>query len=266
MEELDFTPVEDEATIPESEPAEKPTGTAAEEAAAETTEAEPQEPAGETAADDTAREAEDVPFITVTYNKQPKGLTQEEAVRLAQIGLKAEPELHKLDYLAAQSGISVSQLVDGIMQAADDKYRRELKDEFGDDSERIEELLELRKNKQQKKYERVLADRKAAETAEAEKEEKALSEKIAAELTEVTALFPEIKEFKDLPESVRKAACSGKDVLKEILKFKFNEQKNVEKEKATAALAAGSSAGSVKTPEPAEEASEVSAFSKGVWG
>lgn len=267
MEEIDFTPVEDTTPPPaeESETHAEPEELSEKETeAASQTETESEDStdgnAHQAQAEDEKTQAEE-PYLTIKYNHEEQNFTREEAATYIQ---KAMKEQNKLEYLAAQNGETVSQLVDRIIKASDDNYRDSLISEYGDKPELIEQLMKSYHNSQKERYEKMLNDRAADAAAQKEQAEKSLNERMAAELSEVQGIFPEIKQFNDLPKSVRDNALKGGDLLKEYLKHRHSEQLKIEKNKAAEQKAAAASGGSMQSTADIDTAADD--FAKGAWG
>lgn len=101
----------------------------------ETTASEPsaeQDKEAETTTDSSSTETTEQPFLTIQYNKESKGLTQEEAITLAQKGMNydkvyqelqdyksgkvTDPALNELDFWAKQNGMSRQEYVDFLRE------------------------------------------------------------------------------------------------------------------------------------------------------
>ena len=196
------------------------------------------------------------PFLIARYNKEDVPLSREEAANWAQKGMHY---FNKLDYVAAQSDCSVGDLLDNIISKMDDAKLAELKEQFGEDTETINDMMRIYHDKQKEKYEKAISDRKAAE-------EQAANGKIAKIGEEFIALqkeFPELSTVKDLPSSVLKAAENMSlehAYLRYLTKNQqiINATKEKEKEVATA------SSGSMQTAESVDTAADD--FARGVWG
>ncbi len=209
--------------------------------------------------------------LDVKYNKQNRTLSRDEAVTFAQKGMFYEEKgiealYNKLDYLSSQKDISIEELVDGIISKDEADYRAELEAKFGaEDTETIEAMLQIRRNSQQEKYNKMLENRKNAETKQAEEKEQTLNNRLADEFIELKTEFPEIAEFKDLPNEVKsEAAKSGKDLLSCYLRYRYSEEKKIKAAQQTANSNSKSTTGSGGSAEPTED-SAASAVVKGIW-
>ena len=212
--------------------------------------------------------SESTAFLSVQFNHESRDLTQDEAVSFAQKGLlydKISPVMNKVDYLAAQNDMSVADFVESLLNQADETYKNSLMDNFGEDQEVINGMLELYHVKQKSKYEKILDDRKKTEELEQEQKKVSLESRLAGEFGELKAEFPEIAEFKDLPPAVKKAAADGKDLLSAYLYHLHTENKKIAAAQETAAAAQKTTIGSAASGSALEENS-ISAMLKGLWG
>ena len=156
-------------------------------------------------------------------------------------------KLHnKLDYLAALQDTTPDALIDGLTSAQEASYRAELSERFGADDEAIiEDMMALYRNKQKDKYEKVLADRKAAETHAAEEREVNLNTRLAEEFSAMKADFPELTDFAALPDEVKRAAAGGVSLEHAYLKHQHREAARSQAERESAEHAAKVSTGSM---------------------
>lgn len=204
--------------------------------------------------------------LEVKFNKKMRRLNREEAVDYAEKGLyfdTVKPIYNKLDYIAAQRGISVEELVEGIYTADEQRHRDELIEKFGEDSGVIDDLMKVYREGQKQKYEKIKSDREAAERQQEETERQSLETRLAAEFAEVKAEFPEIKDFASLPKSVKTEAAEGRDLLSAYLRYRHKEQTKIAAAASAESQAAKASTGSGGTGSDTEE-SVVSAFLSGI--
>lgn len=264
-----------EDTIPQQEPsAEQETETAA---AAGTPQPEEGQAAGDSSENTQAGEQETQPEdgFHVTYNHETQLLSRDDAVRYAQIGMKfkdsgididtVKPIYNKLDYIAAQRGCSMQELVDGLLSSAEESHRKELTDTLGADNPVVEELMKVYRNEQKEKYERVLSDRRAAEESAQKEKQISLERRLAEEFTELKAEFPEIAEFSALPREVKAEAAKGRDLLSAYLRYTHKENKRTAAAEQAEKAAAKASTGQAASPAQSEE-NAVSAFMQGLSG
>ncbi len=201
-------------------------------------------------------ETPEQPFLVARYNKEDVPLSRDEAANWAQKGMHY---FNKLDYVAAQSDCSVGELLDSIIQKQDDAKLEELKEQFGDDTETINDMMRIFHDKQKEKYEKAVSDRKLAE----EQESQSKVAKIGDEFINLQKEYPELTAVKDLPKSVLKDA-ETMSLEHAYLRYLTKNQKTItaakEKEKVTAAA----STGSMQTAEVID--TSASDFANGVWG
>jgi hypothetical protein len=213
--------------------------------------------AADNATDESTVEGEEGPFLTIRYNKEDIPLSQEEAINWAQKGMHY---FNKLDYVAAQSDCSVGELLDSIIKKMDDAKLAELQEQFGDDTETINDMMRIYHDKQKEKYEKVISERKLAE----EQEAKSKVEKIGEEFIELQKEFPELTAVKDLPKSVLKDA-ETMSLEHAYLRYLIKNQKTITAAKEKEKEAATASTGSLQTATEDVDTS-VSDFARGVWG
>ena len=259
-----------EGTIPQEVPSAEPTESPSEEAAPQ---AEPETENSE--GSETVPNAEPEAFLPISFNHESIGLSKDDAVKFAQLGMKYEksgididtvkPILNSLEYVAAQQDITVAELVNGIIAKDEENYRAELKSRFGDEeADTIEDLMQIRRNKQKEKYQQVLEDRKQNATKEAEERELNLNNRLANEFIELRGEFPEIAEFKDLPDEVKREAAKGRDLLSCYLRYKHNEERKIMAAKKTAEENSKATTGSGGSAEPTGD-SVTKAMLSGLW-
>lgn len=201
------------------------------------------------------------PFLEIKYLKENKTLTRDEAKNFAEIGMHYSDVRETLERVAAIKGMSVQDLVTSIETEQDEAYRRELAERFGDDEETINIMMEHYQNGKQEKID-AAKNKRLQDEATAEQN---INTRLANEFIELQKEFPELLEFADLPESVRRAAAEGKDLTHAYLLHQHRENKKIAEAKASQAKAAASSAGSMATSGDAVDNS-TSALMKGLWG
>lgn len=207
-------------------------------------------------------EEEIAPFLEVQYNHEKRNLTREEAITLAQKGIHFQSAYDTIERVAALKGQTVNEFLNGLETAQDDAYRQGLEEKFGDDDETIEKMMELYHINKQK----TLDNAKANQRAKAEQEEQTINERLAQEFVEMkNGDFPELTEFKDLPDSVKKAAFDGLSLSHAYLKYMHNENKKIAAAKASQEEAAKKSTGSMASDKEDVNTS-TSALLKGLWG
>ncbi len=201
------------------------------------------------------------PFLEIQYNHEKRGLSRDEAVTLAQKGIHYQSTYDTLERVATLKGQTVKEFLSGIETAQDEAYRQGLIEKFGDDEDTINKMMELYGINKQKTLDNAKADRKAA----AEQEEQTINERLANEFVEMkNGDFPELTEFKDLPEEVKRAAFGGLSLSHAYLKYMHNENKKIAAAKASQEAAAKKSTGSMAS-EKEDSNPQTSALLAGLW-
>lgn len=239
---------------------ENTTSTEPEQAVAESVETSAEGAHESEANNNEANESNEVaPFLEIKFNHESKGLTREEAVKLAQKGMHYEGMYQNLERIADLKGVSVKELINGFETEQDEAYRRELAERFGDDEETINIMMEHYQNGKQGKID-AAKNKRLQDEAQAEE---SINTRLANEFVELQKEFPELQEFAMLPESVRRAAAEGKDLTHAYLLHLHQENKKIAAAKASESKAAAQSTGSL-SGSVADDMSD-DAFIKGVF-
>ncbi len=216
---------------------------------------------------DTEKPGRPAPAFTVPvkYNKQYRELTPEEAGIYAQKGMKydaLEPDLAKLKQLAALSGRSLSQVIDGIYRANQELEKQDCMRLAGGNPQAAAELLEARNLKGGRAYEALLeAERKASETERA-----ATGSRLADEFIQLQRECPEIGSLDDLPDSVLEAAARKETPLMlEYLLYRRREENSLRRAKEDGAAARTAAAGSLRDLSGDSQSPAFSAMLDGLW-
>ena len=205
--------------------------------------------------------------LGISYNHEDFELTKDEAVRLSQLGKHYEDKIKStfdsLDYLAALRGKTPKEYIDELITATDDMYRQELIEQLGEGNEHIEELVALRREKNDKTYQAVKKEREDKENKAREDAETNTNTRLAEQFEKLKSVFPAYESISDIPASVFKAAVKSGDLEKEVLRFHFAEQKKVEEAKKKQVENTKQSTGSVSSSE--KEHDDMNAFKKSFW-
>lgn len=208
-------------------------------------------------------EEEIAPFLEVQYNHEKRNLTREEAITLAQKGIHFQSTYDDIERIATLSGKTVKEFLSGFETAQDEAYRQGLVERFGDDDEIIDSMMELYNINKQKKLDNAKESKRAA----AEQEEQTINQRLADEFVEMkNGDFPELTEFKDLPESVKKAAFGGLSLSHAYLQYMHNENKKIAAAKASQEAAAQKSTGSMASEKAETETEAERRFLSALWG
>lgn len=196
-------------------------------------------------------------YIEVSFGEEVRSLNRDEATYYAQRGIELDQVYQELDYIATTQGLTVDEFLKAQRDARETAYRQQLETRVTDE-EAIEDLMNLYRSKEDEKYEQAKLGRKKAEEAERQSRES----RIADDFIKLQKEFPEVKDFKSLPASVKQAAANGKDLLAEFLLYQHREGQAVKKAEETAKAAAAASGGSVKSANVDENADRLAAFIK----
>lgn len=257
-----------QAVVTETAPQETE-DTTAQTASAET---EPAPAEGEnteqTATDPAATTPQEEPedLITYRFNHERKTVSRAEAPKMIQKLLKAQQEaeksvplLDKLRFLAEAGGKTPEDFLDSLEAGYDKAEYKRFLDSAGGNEEIAKRLVEIGKKERQQKFKTTAQLR---EEQSKQKEENA-TKRMGEELADLQEEFPDIKEFKDVPESVVKEALdTDVSLLDCYLRYLHRNEKKAAAQKDSQAKAAGSSAGSMRgEPEHKEKVDEnVAAF------
>ena len=208
-------------------------------------------------------------YMTVRYNHADRSLTEEEARRYAQMGMKYEDTksiYDRLDYGAALAGVSVDKFVDDIIAKPENEYRKQLEEMYGVGSQEVEIGMDVWRAKQKADYQKVIDDRKQREAQAEEQKKTDIRIRLADEYIELKREIPDVPEYENLPDSVIREAASGKrDLLSCYLRWERQENIKIEAAKKTEQAANNASAGQMQTSEN-RDGSLADAFGAGVWG
>ena len=208
--------------------------------------------------------------LDVKYNKEIRTLNRDEAADYAQKGIfyetkGIEPLYNKLDYIAAQRGQTIEEVVDRLFAEDENSHRQELVDKFGEESGVIDDLMKVYREGQKQKYDKIVADRKeAAQKAENEKRE-SLEARLASEFSELKAEFPGLAEFSQLPKEVKTDAANGRDLMSAYLRYMHRENKKIAAAKSSEETAAKATTGTAGTAENTADTVD-DAFFRGLMG
>ncbi len=182
--------------------------------------------------------------ISVPFNHENRELTLAEAQSYAQKGMKMDaltPTLDRLRLMAAADGKSLKNFVEDLYGIFEDHHRSDILRECGGNETAADALME-------KKRAEWNAGFTAAKDAEAKAEEdgrKALEDRLASEFLEIANVFPEIKEFADVPkEVVHDAVKNGRNLYDAFLRYQQKESKAATQNQQAQQRAAAASTGS----------------------
>ena len=216
--------------------------------------AEAGEESGAPAAEDSKpaeKTDEPAPFaLGVQYGGETRSLNEQEATDYAEKGMEYEaitPMLDKLRMLAAGCGKELGDMVDELLQSHDDARDRQLLEEASGNEQIARRLLEVEQAERQRTYE----TKKQETAAAAQSQREQLTQRLASEFVELKAEFPEVGEFKNIPESVVNTAIrQGIHLMDAYGRWERAERRRVQDAKDSASKAAASSTGSQRDLPP----------------
>ena len=205
-------------------------------------------------------------FFKIRYMHEDVDIPVDEAKRLAQMGKHFEDNvkgmIDRLDYVATLQGKSVKELVEDLVNGVDNAYREELISELGEDNPLVDEMMELRRAKNDKAYEKAKSERSAKEKAAEEEARKSVTTRLAEQFEGVRQIFPEYDTVEKVPDTVIKRAIKSGDLEKEMLRWEKTERNKIEAAKASQEKNKNNNIGSIKTGE--NESGIMDAFLKGI--
>lgn len=201
---------------------------------------------GDEAASEEGSEPEDEFSLQVKYNKKTQNLSKDDAVRLAQMGMKFEsmqPTLKKLQYLAISDNTTLEKFVDSIVEGIEKSKLERFERKANGDQEILDALIQEDKRKGGKAYEEWQeAERKALE-----KEEQDEIKALATEFGECLKQLPQLngKKFEDVPEAVLQLREKHNiSLLDSFLRYEHSNriasQKAIDKQRKNAESSTGS--------------------------
>lgn len=178
--------------------------------------------------------------ITLKFNKEIREIPYEEAVELAQKGLKFDTirsDFEKIKSICAKNGKSVSQFITEIENEQIELRRKQLLESCAGNEELAEHILSLENEK------------KVGDNG----------------LSELTAEFPEIKSLEDLPQEVLDSVeLLGGNVLSAYLLYSHRQARSAQasliKQKQSSISSVGSLSSGAKTGSSADDE-----FIKAIW-
>lgn len=187
--------------------------------------------------------------LDVVFNRQPRRLTAEEAVRYAQQGLKWEqfsPVYRKLQFLADKLEGGIGEIADGLLTCWEKEEWEAISAEHPDDPLTAARLFAEARAQRERQF----------GTAPAAPSEE---ERLAAEYAALCAEIPDAPAFAALPEEAFDVAqAEGVPLLDAYLRVLFREQRRTAQalrdQQEAAAHAVGSLRGETDDPDTAGDA------------
>lgn len=247
---------------------------------ADQTTAEDTKPAGETDPDgeegQPADGVESPGMIQLRYMHEDRNVTLDQARELAQKGLKLDgmakkyampidqmsSVLDRLRFLAAASDkASLDELTQGLLAQHNQKLYQSLLSECEGNESIAKRLYDAEIEKQQKKYEGVLAAAKNEEEAASQR----LTKRLADEFTQLQEMFPQLTAFDKVPRAVVDTAVRQNIPLTDAyLRYQYAQDQRTKEAKASSDAASKASIGAISSA-PADADPALEAARRGVW-
>ncbi len=205
------------------------------------------------------------PFVSVQYNHKNRDFTKDEAIKFIQKGMHTEALRTKLEYLANAQGTDVNSLVEKIVSAPENAYRKHLEAMYGKESPDVEIGMKIFREKQSEEYKKIM--RESENSIEREKENKSVISRLADEYVYLKEEIPDAPEYSDLPDSVIIEAAEGKrDLYSAYLCYLHKEKMKINAAKKTEEAATTASSGSMGQTGAEDISSAERNFLLGLWG
>lgn len=204
------------------------------------------------------------PFVSVQYNHKNRDFTKEEAINFIQKGMHTEALRAKLEYLAKAQGTDVNSLVEKIVLAPETAYRRHLEQLYGKDSQDVEIGMAIYREKQNKEYKQLMAERE--NSINEQKKTESVNSRLAEEYLVLKSEMPDVPEYSELPDSVIIEAAEGKrDLYSAYLHYLHKEKKEIDAAKKAQQAAATASSGRMGLSNADGVTSAERNFLSGLW-
>lgn len=212
-------------------------------------------------------EKEEEPFISVQYNHKNKSFTKEEAVNFIQKGMHTEALRSKLEYVAALQGMDINSLVDRIVSAPEENYRKHLESLYGEGSENVEIGMKIYREKQSDTYKKIMANRENSVREKKYDDRKNINLRLADEYMLLKKEVPDAPDYAFLPDSVILEAAEGKrDLYSAYLCYLHKEKRKADAARNIEKAASEASAKSMKGIGEDNMSSSERNFLSGLWG
>lgn len=205
------------------------------------------------------------PFVSVRYNHQNRNFTKEEAINLIQKGMHTESLRSKLEYLAKSKGVDVNLLVENIVSAPENSYRKHLEGLYGKGSPDVEIGMKIYREQQSEEYKKIMAD---IESGEIKKERvNSVNNRLANEYMSLKQEIPDAPDYSALPDSVIIEAAQGKrDLYSAYLCYLHKEKQKIDAANKTKEAANAASVGKMSNTEADVSSLVDRGFLSGLWG
>lgn len=204
------------------------------------------------------------PFVSVQYNHKLRDFTKEEAINFIQKGMHTEVLRQKLEYLAKTQKTDINSLVEKMITAPENAYRKYLEELYGVGNENVDIGMKIYREKQGDEYKKIMSE---MENGVKEQEKITnVNSRLADEYLELKNQFPDAPHYCDLPDSVIVEAAQGKrDLCSAYLCYLHKEKQKIDAANKTREAANAASSGKMSNTEADVMSSADRGFLSGLW-
>ena len=204
------------------------------------------------------------PFVSIQYNHKKRDFTKDEAIKFIQKGMHTEALRTKLEFLAKSQGTDVNSLVDTLISAPENAYKKYLENLYGIGHKNVEIGMKIYREKQSDEYKKIMA-----ETENSVKEQKKISDinsRLAVEYLELKNQIGDAPEYSELPDSVIMESVQGKrDLYSAYLCYMNKEKQKIDAANKSKEAAIAASGGRMSNTEEDRMSSADRNFLSGLW-
>lgn len=205
------------------------------------------------------------PFVSVQYNHKNRDFTKEEAINFIQKGMHTEALREKLEYLAKTQGTDINSLVERMVSAPENAYKKYLEGLYGAGHENVDIGMKIYREKQGDEYAKIMFQMENG--AKTQEQTRNVNSRLADEYIELKNEFPDAPEYCDLPDSVIVEAAQGKrDLYSAYLCYLHKEKQKIDAANKTRAAANAASGGKMSNTEADALSLVDRGFLSGLWG
>ncbi len=207
---------------------------------------------------------ENEPFISVQYNHKNRNFTKGEAIQFIQKGMHTEALRAKLEYLAKRQGTDVNSIVERIVMAPENEYRRHLESLYGKDSEDVQIGMAIYREKQSEEYKKLMSEHE--NSVREQKNIENVNSRLANEYITLKTEIPDAPDYSELPDSVIIDAAKGKrDLYSAYLHYLHKERMKIDAANKMKEAASAASLGKMSTNSGDNVSSSDRKFLSGLW-
>lgn len=204
------------------------------------------------------------PFVSVQYNHKNRDFTKEEAINFIQKGMHTEALRTKLEYLAKMQGMDLNTLVEKMVSAPEDAYKKHLEQMYGKGHNNVEIGLKIYREQQSEEYKKITSE--SENDAKVQQETNDINSRLASEYIELKNQFPNAPDYSALPDSVIMEAVQGKrDLYSAYLCYLHKEKMKIDAAKKASAASNAASLGKMSNNDMDFASSAERNFLSGLW-